>query len=398
MASRKDSNFPTQIDPKSYAKSYETTPRKGYHRSDHQNHHNHHHHHHTNRHSHRHRRHSVASPFECSALEGSDPLQKALKIHLEKTSFMTDEPVVGKVLLELACPMEISGIYVQVEGLERAKFRQKAGNFNGELHAEDLHLKADATISSVIPTRLPISQPHFLQNTLFTFISSVTRHHGVLLPSTHSFPFSFLLPPKNLPSSLLFVSGNKYHAEVTYDATVLVFRPNKPALTLTCPLALKASPAGVPDSLTPFIDRTLLAHRMLCCWLASEVTLSASWKENVFGAGDSVPISLVVSSKSFSSIKTAKVKLVQQLVLDINGSQFTHFEPICKAKFAGLEGQKLSPGSELTGMTTIAIPAHPETVIPTTNTSAIHFRYFLAFEIGLRWHQNIHCSSELTIK
>jgi len=314
----------------------------------------------------------------------------------DKEFFRTDEVIMGQIVLEAAENIDTCGVYLQMEGWERIKFRQRASMTEDDLNQptdvlDELDLTVNATISTAIPTRLPISQPHFLQSVILSLTSCVTRHrHSIPAGSRASFDFAVKLPCSKLPSSLCFASGgnnNRYFAEIVYDLTVQIFRPTASALTVTVPVKLRSCMQDVLDhvqelSVDSSVERQLVIMHSWCCWRGKEVTINANWGTAILSLKEPLHVSL--ESLSLPSSSDVRVKLVQELVLNVNSQHFRLVTPLVKVKFAKKDAK------------TVEI-CLLESVPPTTITAAIQCRYFLVFEVSVPWHDNIIFSSEIAI-
>ncbi len=331
-------------------------------------------------------------------------VRMSLRIELSKVAFRPGENVQGQVILKANEPMDISGIYLQLQGMERVRFRASVRNdMNGSSEEVSKEFEPPTppstkrhsskrngsshqqTINTGIPTSLPITQPHFLQSLLLTVTLPVTRFRGKLPVGVHSFPFSVNLPSR-LPPSLHFSSGKKYLAEVIYEFTVQVFRPhnlNAQTLTFTSPLRVLSAKKLVNSLLPSTIEREVKAQHFFCCFPAKEIDFSASWKENIFFCGQEIPVSVQIFSASVPPSRLC-VKLVQELILNISGQFFRHVSPISKSKFVNFNS-------------TVSVQV-PFGLVPTTQTEAIECRYFLVFEVDWRWAESSLIASEVEIR
>lgn len=376
----------------------------------------------------------VGVPSSCSPF--------SVSIVLKRDRFVPDEQVQGEVRLILETPLDISGIYMQIQGFERVRFRQRApeqtdstedkllasgqhGSHHHGGHRRHSHkghhhhhhghqnLNGFTTVNTAIPTRLPITQPYFLQSALLCTTTPITRFRGTLSAGLHTFPFSVQLPGR-LPPSLHFSSGSRYLAEIQYEATVQVFRSSlshshrgtsdgaaKGPLTTTIPLTVGLSRAQAASHahmshLHPVLDRTVMAGHV-CCLSPCEFGLSVSWERNTFLPGETVALVLQMQhlpASRTSSLRLISVKLVQELVLAVTGQSFRLVKPIAKSKFR-VEGVLLSTTNPtIVADATLTVP--PD-LAPTATTAAIQCRYHLVFEVDMKWHQNVLMASEVVI-
>ena len=312
-----------------------------------------------------------------------------------KAFFRTDEPIKGRIVLEAIESIDTCGIYLQIEGWERVKFRQRASmnedSLANDALEDDVDMAANATVSTAIPTRLPISQPHFLQSALLSMTTCVTRHRQAV-PAGNQAAFEFVvkLPHSKLPSSLRFASGgnnNRYFAEIIYELTVQIFRPAASALTLTVPLQLRTN---MQDTLSyvnelrlqPFIEQKLVTTHSWCCWRGKEVMIHANWARSTVSCKE--PLYVKLESLSLPSSSNVRVKLVQELIFNVNAQHFRLVTPLVKVKFSKTEPKPIE-------MCLL------DPVPPTTVTAAIQCRYFLVFEVAVPWHEDVMLSSEIAI-
>lgn len=339
---------------------------------------------------------------------------RLLSLDLDKDVYRPGETVQGKVVLSAPAEgIEISGIYLQLQGTERVRFRASVRNdidgstedisdafgpsFSGRRyskrhgflhhqHYNHSHYNHTATINTGIPTRLPITQPHFMQSTLLAMTVSVTRFRGRLPAGTHTFPFSVTLPTR-IPPSFHLASGNSFLAEIAYECTVQVFRPhssNACTLTLTGPLRVVLGLRRLGSSALPSqLEWELKARHLLCCFPPKQCTMTASWDRSSFSCGQEIPVRAGVSSCAALPSRLS-VKLVQELVLNISGHFYRRVYPVAKCKFPGLEGSVVA----------LQIPAG---LVPSTQTDAIECKYFLVFEVDWRWAESSLTAAEVQL-
>lgn len=339
------------------------------------------------------------------------PLNDLISVKLEKEAFRPGQVISGHVILNLPEQLEISGIYLQLQGTERVRFRASVrSDFSGSASSDRItELKSNAhtqntsfrkskrpgsvshqqTINTGIPTRLPITQPHFLQSSLVCITVPVTRYRGRLTAGQHSFAFSFALPSR-LPPSLHFASGSKYLAEVVYELDVQVFRPStsvesgkSSALLYTHPLKILSLPKKSTNQLPASLCTSVQAAHLLCCLPAKHLDFTADWQKSLFSPEEEVNIALNLDKVS-SWPSGISVKLVQELVLNISGHFYRHVTPILKSKFP-------QNGALQTGF---SIPAG---LLPSTQTDAIECKYFLVFEVDWRWAEPVLLAGEIEI-
>lgn len=357
---------------------------------------------------------------ELTILQGSSTSN--LTIEFKCDYFVAGDSVHGLVLLNLLEPFDISGIYLQFQGYERVRFRQRANSIEesgscsrGGSDADDFtrsnsFRRNSKTINTAIPTRLPISQPHFLQAILITQTIPITRYRGYLQKGLHSFPFTIPLPTK-LPTSLNFSSGSTFLAEILYEVTVQVFRPPpRIHLSITVPIKINSSLANHNHRaarILSSIDQTIPMEHIFaascysCFFPNMEVNFFASWKRNVYNPGDVVEIDVLLvalNTTASCSLNLMSVKLVRELVIKVDEHSFRQVHPIEKSKFLfgnnNKDNLKIS-STEIQLSSTISVPSD---LVPTTQTTAIICKYFLVFELKLRWHKNVLVASEIFIQ
>ena len=333
----------------------------------------------------------------------------SINVTFAKEAFIPGDTIQGELLISTPIPFDITGIYLQLQGLERIRFRQRADNTTNtstaENHEIDWEAKNGKTINTGIPTILPISQPHFLQSVLICLTVPVTKHRGRLQIGLHSFPFTVALPSK-LPPSLNFTSGSKYSAEIEYLLYFQIFTgkssANTPTLLHTSPLKVLHCPHRQSrfKHVFPFLDqRITITHALCFCLSAKELNFFTKWDKNIFHPGQEAELILRLSlghGSGTCNLKHVSVKLVRELVLSVDGQSFRTVDPIAKSKFR-VEGALLSDASsfELCTSTHLQIPANLE---PTTTTSSIDCRYFFVFEVDFKRFESILLASEVIVQ
>lgn len=335
----------------------------------------------------------------------------SINVTFSKDTFIPGETIQGELLISTSTPFDITGIYLQLQGFERVRFRQRAentGNISNaslEDHEIDWEAKNGKTVNTGIPTILPISQPHFLQSVLICLTVPVTKHRARLQIGLHSFPFTVALPSK-LPSSLSFVSGSKYSAEIEYSLNFQVFTgkgsSNTQTLLHTAPVKVLHCPHRQSrfKHVFPFLDqRITISHAFCFCISAKELNFFTNWTKNSFHPGQEAELILRLSlghGSGTCNLKHVSVKLVRELVLSVDGQSFRTVDPIAKSKFR-VEGALLSDASgfELCTSTHLQIPADLE---PTTTTSSIDCRYFFVFEVDFKRFESILLASEVIVQ
>ena len=296
--------------------------------------------------------------------------------------------------------LDVSGIYLQFRGFERIRFRQRADSHGV---VDDIELNSVAignpemSVSTGIPTILPISQPHFLQKVLICATHPISRFRGKLPSGSHAFQFDFKVDGK-LPPSLNFSSGSKYFAAIEYEIFVQVFGKKEGAnLALTQPIKLANL---MKRSHLPFVheDQLQLKRTWSCCILPSlkedleDLEFFADWKKNSFTLGTSV--NFVFSLKLPPSAPVSgllSVKLVRELFLIIDErNSFRTVDPVAKSKFPITEASS----GLVNGSVQLVIPDGLE---PTVRTTAIDCRYFFVFEIKLKGRESLLTTAEVYI-
>ena len=277
-----------------------------------------------------------------------------------KEAFVSGETIEGELLISTPVPFDITGIYLQLQGFERVRFRQRAENSGSgkvslENHEIDWEAKNDKTVNTGIPTILPISQPHFLQSVLICLTVPVTKHRARLQIGLHSFPFTVALPGK-LPPSLNFVSGSKYSAEIEYSLCFQIFTGKSTssyAQTLLHTEQVKVLHSPIRHSrfkhVFPFLDQRITISNAFCfCLSAKELNFFANWTRNTIHPGQETELILRMSLGVGSGncfLKHVSVKLVRELILSVDRQQsFRTVILIAKAKFR-VEGTRLSDSS-----------------------------------------------------
>lgn len=330
----------------------------------------------------------------------------SINVTFSKEAYTPGDTIQGDLLISTAIPFDVSGIYLQLQGFERVRFRQRAeinsGN-SGEDHEIDWEAKNGKTVNTGIPTILPITQPHFLQSVLVSTTVPVTRHRGRLQVGLHSFPFTVSLPSK-LPPSLNFSSGSKYSASIEYSLYFQIFTGKTSASTHTHNAQVKVLHCPHRQSrfkhIFPFLDnRITITHALCFCLPAKELNFFTNWTRNIFHPGQEAELILRLSMAQCSgscTLKLVSVKLVRELVLSIDGQLFRTVDPIAKSKFR-IEGALLSDASgfELCTSTHLQIPINLE---PTTTTAGIDCRYFFVFEVDFKRFESILLASEVIVQ
>lgn len=333
----------------------------------------------------------------------------SINVTFTKAAFIPGDTIQGELMISTSTPFDITGIYLQLQGFERVRFRQRAENTGTsasiEAHEIDWEAKNGKTVNTGIPTILPISQPHFLQSVLICLTVPVTKHRTRLQIGFHSFPFTVALPSK-LPASLNFASGSKYSAKIEYYLYFQVFTGKGSANTQTI---LHTEPVKVLHCphrqsrfkhVFPFLDQRITIPNVLCfCLSGKELNFFTNWTKNTFHPGQEAELILRLSLGHGSGtcyLKHVSVKLVRELVLSIDGQSFRTVDPISKSKFR-VEGALLSDASgfELCTSTQLQIPANLE---PTTTTSSIDCRYFFVFEVDFKRFESILLASEVIVQ
>lgn len=347
-----------------------------------------------------------------------------IKVNFLKDSFSPGDLLQGDLLLSITDRhhYDISGIYLQLQGFERVRFRRRAETPSAKADTSllddpflDWENENSKTVSSGIPTILPISQPHFSQSVLINTIHPITRHRAKLQRGLHSFPFALSLPSK-LPPSINFTSGSKYSASVEYSITIQVFPQTGKSdgiLSLTFPIKiLHNKVASISNnshvntsnnthkSPFPFIDQGIrISHAFCFCLSSKELNFFASWSRNAFSPGQEAQLvlrlSLATGSRS-CKLKVISVKLVRELILSVEGQSFRTVDPITKAKFS-VEGTLISdsPGFELGTTTVLTIPSTLQE--PTCKTASIDCRYFFVFEVDFKLFDSVLLAAEVII-
>lgn len=331
-----------------------------------------------------------------------------IKINFQKDHFEPGDLLQGDLLLSLTDRhhFDISGIYLQVQGFERVRFRRRTvDNTKGTTSAGavdtdpfvDWESENNKTVNTGIPTILPISQPHFSQIVLVNLTHPITRHRAKLQRGLHSFPFAVTLPTK-LPSSVNFTSGSKYSASIEYTATVQVFSKAEGSLSLTVPLRiLKVNHRNNQsiNSPIPFIEQSLtLSHALCFCFPSKEFDFFANWSRNAFEPGQDAQLDLRLSQPSGSGkckLRALSVKLVRELILSVEGQTFRTVDPISKSKFRVDDG----PITDLNTSTTLKIPESLKE--QTCISSTISCKYFFVFEIDFKLFESVLLASEIII-
>lgn len=324
-----------------------------------------------------------------------------LNVHFLENSFSPGSKIQGEFLLTLQEAFEISGIYLQLHGYERVRFRQRNdGSVSNEstVVGDDWDSQNGKTINTGIPTILPISQPNFLQSVILSTTQHVTRHRSRLQPGIHSFPFSICLPSP-LPPTLSFTSGSKYQASVEYSVTFQVFPftashrklSKSSALTATFPVVI--APLTQRGSLNSFLRKSFSVGHAACCGiLQKHVKFKADWEKGAFAPDQSVNVSVSLSLSANCTLRTLSVKLVRELVLMVDEQTFRTVDPMEKAKFCKMV--QVPPNLPFSASTTLKIPKH---LTPSTRTNAIDCRYFLVFEVDFRWYRSVLLAEEIII-
>ena len=322
-----------------------------------------------------------------------------------KEAFTPGETIQGELLISTPVPIDISGIYLQLQGFERVRFRQRATDTSSSPISEilDWEAKNGKTVNTAIPTILPITQPHFIQSVLICLTVAVTKHRDRLQIGLHSFPFTVSLPSK-LPPSLNFASGSKYSADIEYTLYFQVFsgKSNHHPLLHTTPVKVSHCPQRQSrfKHVFPFLDqRITISHALCFCLPAKELNFLANWTRNTFHPGQEAELILRLSLAHGSGsckLKHVSVKLVRELVLSVDGQSFRTVDPIAKTKFP-VEGTPLSDATafELCTAAQLQIPANLE---PTTTTSSIDCRYFFVFEVDFKRFESILLASEVIVQ
>lgn len=338
----------------------------------------------------------------------------SINVTFIKEAFIPGDTIQGELMISTSIPFEISGIYLQLRGFERIRFRQRADNTAAtttttrtivENHEIDWEAKNGKTVNTGIPTILPISQPHFLQSVLICLTVPITKHREKLQIGVHYFRFTVALPSK-LPPSLNFTSGSKYSAEIDYSLYFQIFvgKGFVNTLTLIHTSSLKVLHCPHRQSrfkhVFPFLDqRITITHALCFCSSAKQLNLFTNWGKNTFHPGQEAELILRLSLDHGSgtcNLKHVSVKLVRELVLSVDGQSFRTVDPIAKSKFR-VEGALLSDASgfELCTSTHLQIPSNLE---PTTTTSSIDCRYFFVFEVDFKRFESILLASEVIVQ
>ena len=317
-------------------------------------------------------------------------------------SFLPGQTIKGTLTITLppGLFLEICGIYLQFRGVERIRFRQRAG-----VHRDDNFIRAvsdaDMTVSTGIPTILPINQPHFLQQVLTSLTIPISRFRGKLSAgSSHSFQFNFKLDGKLPPSTNFSASGSKYSASIEYEIFIQIFCKNYDN-NLTLNKTIKLNNLMRESPLPSFQEEKLefkqsfLQSCLKSCLFGiyhhntnhKVLHFHADWKRNNFTSGDTVDFNFTL--KSVDGLLS--VKLVRELFLIIDErNTFRTINPVAKSKLnLNKEADYLINGSAQ-----LVIPRNLE---PSVGTKAIDCRYFFVFEIKLKGLESSLMTSEVHI-
>lgn len=296
-------------------------------------------------------------------------------VQTERPSYASGEVVKGNIYVNCTAPFVTNGVFLELEGFERAEFRTK-------------RMEGDAD------NRREIIDVHREHRHFFHQRFPIAPMNGTLMPGQHTFPFEFRIPA-GLPGCYHQVGekfGQPWQASVFYrleaevDAMGFFSWDIKHSQPLIVQQALLSSIQAAKASKT--------ANAMLCCCInKGQISMDCTFDKNAYVPGEQATIVASVDNQSEVDVGVMRVKLMRKVVLRARGQSQMDVDVIWEQSYPGVP-----KGSTLLGGEARRVPLMiPGNVQPATKGQIVFCEYWIDVECDIAWAPDIEIHLPVTI-
>lgn len=287
-----------------------------------------------------------------------------------KRTFYPGEAINGTLRLKVNKELKLRGLRIEFHGKAHVHWSETRGS--GE-NRRTRHYNNSQTYIDTLAT-------------LFGKAPGQSGNDPVLQPGDYSYPFQFLIPNINMPTS---VEGR--YGYVRYWLKGIVDRPWRFDITTKAAFTmLEYVDINTPLLLQPCQIQEDRNVGCLCC-VSGPLSTIVYTDRGGYCPGESIGVSAVINNNSKNEIIGLEIQLIQLTVFIASGGKQKHWED----KVASMFQEGVKPGEETRmPMVPLPVPSLPPTM---TSCSCIRISYCLRLKVRVKGAFNSTLNIPITI-
>ncbi|XP_078141295.1 arrestin domain-containing protein 3-like [Centroberyx gerrardi] len=279
-----------------------------------------------------------------------------------QNTFTSGDSVSGEITLELTKECKINSLSVKLKGKAEVKWTEGAPQYGSRTYyAKDKYFSTDKFI-----------------------IESSDKDSGVIAPGLHTYPFTFQIPDRNLPSSFDFGFG--CYGKILYTLQARLSRPMRPDNKATAKLNFVSTNL---DSKLLMTAQHETKDKKMKFFSSGTITMDVNIERMGYYQGEGVEIVSYIQNKSSREIKP-KYLIYRKHSFFAEGKRKVHTRNLLKEV-----GEPVPPSTSQTVAKIITIP--PDTPMSILNCNIIKSEYRLQVYLDVKLDTNPEIKFPLVI-